>query len=717
MRLNDPGLAALRRAGRVTIVAPLVFAGYLEIADLSIAALFGAFGGFSMLAFADFGGATWPRARAYLLLTVAGAGLLTMGSLLNPYPIPAAVVAVLVAAGVRFAGCFGGYFQASVSPTVLAYVLGVMVADTGGDIPERVLGWCTAGVLATIAATVLWPRRERLVLRAKAGTVAAAIADGLRQIAGTGRVDAATASTVRDALAALEAELSQPRRPAGPSVHDVSFAYVVDQVRRLATLVSDTERAPVPHDGTPRDLAQAAATVVDQVATALATERVPPELTRAIGECEARRRAASERATHRVAAGDDVATVVDEVDAAFPVRVAAFLAASLGANVERLVTGRTTVEDLSATPLEVPAGGLGSTAHRLRTLIATHLVPTSTWAQESLRAGVAVGAAVLLALELDLDHGFWVVLGTLSVLRSNAFTTGRSALGAALGTAAGFIITAGLLAIVGLTGAGLWVVYVVGVFLAAYTPQAVGFVVGQASFTLFVVALFNLIEPEGWRTGLVRVEDIAIGASVSIVVGLLFWPRRAIHQLRASTAALYAVLAGALGPAFRGRPDSEPVRRAEQRTHAAYEAYLSEQLGAPPASRPWGVLVATASQGRGAIVSLERHARLGALELHDDVAHALGAGGDAVGRAFACLATAIRGGEPAATPGSGAATGEDPAAIAVATREPVLDCIAAHAGGAEAAAALDAAFARDWLIDLAALIAPARAAVAQAAGR
>jgi uncharacterized membrane protein YccC len=465
------------------------------------------------------------------------------------------------------------------------------------------------------------------------------------------------------------------------------------------------------------DLALAGAAVIDHAAAALTTERVPPELVPAIAACEAQRRAAAEHATQRVAAGDDVATVVDEVDAAFPVRVAAFLAASIGVNVERLVTGTVVVADLSATPLEVPAGGLGGTARRLRTLIATHLVPTSTWAQESLRGGIAVGAAVLLALELDLDHGFWVVLGTLSVLRSNAFTTGRSALAAAGGTTVGFVITAGVLAIVGLSGAGLWVVYVVGIFLAAYTPQAVGFVAGQASFTLFVVALFNLIEPEGWRTGLVRVEDIAIGAAVSLAVGLLFWPRRAVHQLRASTAALYTVLAGALGPAFRGTPDSAPVRRAEQRAHAAYEAYLSEQLGAPPGSRPWGVLVATASQGRGAIVSLERHARLGVLELHDDVAGALGAGGDAVGRAFANLSTAIRRGEPAAASNGDAAVGEDPAAMAAATRAPVLACVADHAGGDEAAAALDAAFARDWLIDLSALIAPARRATAEAGGR
>ena len=35
------------------------------------------------------------------------------------------------------------------------------------------------------------------------------------------------------------------------------------------------------------------------------------------------------------------------------------------------------------------------------------------------------------------------------------------------------------------------------VFLAAYTPGAVNFVVGQASFTVFVVVLFNILRPRG----------------------------------------------------------------------------------------------------------------------------------------------------------------------------------------------------------------------------
>ena len=42
-----------------------------------------------------------------------------------------------------------------------------------------------------------------------------------------------------------------------------------------------------------------------------------------------------------------------------------------------------------------------------------------------------------------------------------------------------------------------------------------------------VVLLFNLLVPIGWKVGLLRVEDVAIGCAVSLVVGVLFWPRGA----------------------------------------------------------------------------------------------------------------------------------------------------------------------------------------------
>ena len=110
-------------------------------------------------------------------------------------------------------------------------------------------------------------------------------------------------------------------------------------------------------------------------------------------------------------------------------------------------------------------------------------------------------------------------------------STGYTVVQSLLGTLIGFVLAAGLVSITA-DEWFLWLLLPLTAFLAAYTPSAIHFVVGQASFTVFVVVLFNLLTPQGWRTGLIRLGDIAIGAAVSLVVSVLFWPRGASAQLR-----------------------------------------------------------------------------------------------------------------------------------------------------------------------------------------
>ena len=124
------------------------------------------------------------------------------------------------------------------------------------------------------------------------------------------------------------------------------------------------------------------------------------------------------------------------------------------------------------------------------------------------------------------------VLATLSVLRTNALATGRTTIQALAGTAAGFVISAAFMATAGQHTAALWIALPVAIFLASYAASAFGFVAGQAAFTMTVVILFNLISPVGWQLGLVRVEDVAIGTGISVVVGLLLWPRGARGEFR-----------------------------------------------------------------------------------------------------------------------------------------------------------------------------------------
>jgi uncharacterized membrane protein YccC len=149
----------------------------------------------------------------------------------------------------------------------------------------------------------------------------------------------------------------------------------------------------------------------------------------------------------------------------------------------------------------------------------------SVWFVNSVRGAMALAVAVAIADLSSVQHGFWVVLGTLSVLRTNAASTGSTAIRALGGTAIGFVIGGALLLAIGSDSTALWVALPIAVFVAAYTPGTAPFAVGQAAFTVTIAILFNLLAPVGWKVGVLRIEDVAIGCGVSVVIGTLLWPR------------------------------------------------------------------------------------------------------------------------------------------------------------------------------------------------
>jgi hypothetical protein len=171
---------------------------------------------------------------------------------------------------------------------------------------------------------------------------------------------------------------------------------------------------------------------------------------------------------------------------------------------------------------------------------ATHADYRSVWFRNSVRGAVGLAIAVFIAQKSGLQHSFWVVLGTLSVLRSNALGTGRTIVSALAGTAAGILVGAAILIPVGGNQTVLWAILPVAVLIAAYAPRAVSFAAGQAAFTVVILILFNIIQPVGWKVGLIRIEDVAIGFAVSLGVGLVFWPRGAARLLRENIAVAYS---------------------------------------------------------------------------------------------------------------------------------------------------------------------------------
>jgi hypothetical protein len=236
--------------------------------------------------------------------------------------------------------------------------------------------------------------------------------------------------------------------------------------------------------------------------------------------------------------------------------------------------------------------GVPGTLSAARERITSYLEPHSVWLHNSLRGAAGLGLAVLAARLTGVQHSFWVVLGALSVLRSNALNTGQDAVRAVLGTGAGFIVGAALLIGIGTNTTLLWLLLPPAVFLAGVAPAVISFAGGQAAFTLTVVILFSILQPTGWRVGLVRIEDVALGVGVSLVVGVLFWPRGAAPALRRALAEAYADGAGYLASTVRsgtsrgdpGTPalpdlagDAARAAAASRRLDDAFRTYLAER--------------------------------------------------------------------------------------------------------------------------------------------
>ena len=445
--MHDPGLQSLRRAARVAIVVPVVFAIFLngrrQLGRRAVR-------GLRIVRVARLRRLRWPtapqRGGAYLTLTVVGAALVVVGTLVCNEPVLAALIGVVVATAVRFAGCFGGYFAASVSPLILAYVLGASVPAPMDAIPDRLLGWVVAGLARHGGgASCSGRRRERMLIREAAAAAADALADAIddAQRGRPGRHPRCLPRRTRP----LRSSSPPPRCPGGRPVR----ARTMPRWRSWST----SSNASACWCG-PRSRVDAAACrrrdARHRRRPRLARDRSRcwrPRACRPISTSWWRRCLDDETAVVITNAVDELergaapGAVLDEIDALVTERLALLLCASALANTAVIVSGHGPSDDDSHDPAGDAGDGGRDMGPAARARGKANAVPASAWAQESLRAGIAVGAALLIAGELRLDHGFWVVLGTLSVLRSNAFATGRTALMAALGTAIGFAVSAG----------------------------------------------------------------------------------------------------------------------------------------------------------------------------------------------------------------------------------------------------------------------------------
>ena len=596
---------------------PAAFALGGPVLGNPVLATFAALGSFAMLLLVDFGGSIRNRLQCQAALAVACMVLITLGTLASRTTWLAAVTIAVLSFGVLFAGVVSSVLASATTSLLLPLIIAVSLHGPASSIPDRLAGWGIASLFSLVAISLLWPAPARDPVRSSAIAACRALAARLRA-----EVDFVLAgrpadgeANYRQALAASDAAVeavqtgffATPYRPTGLSTSARAVVRLVDELRWLNTIVLRSAlTSPTPMATVPEVCAvkRVAADVLTCAADLLETpEQAGPlddATTRLRAALEDLERASTDRIPESTAddAGHDVQEharrVVSSLDPSFRSQELSFIVLQIAANVDYAARAeqRTWLQKVLG---RQPTGFVGflSAASQRAT---SHTARDSVWLHNSLRGAAGLGLAVLIADLLAVQHSFWVALATLSVLRSSALNTGQNIVRAVLGTTVGLVIGGGIVALVGTNTAVLWVLLPFAVLLAGLAPATVSFAAGQAAFTLTLMILFNLLAPAGWQIGLVRIEDIALGGAVSLLVGLMLWPRGAGVALGRALSAAYVDSVGYLTSAVAyglGRCDSGgpapglPVDQAAQAAAAArrlddtFRGYLAER-GAKP---------------------------------------------------------------------------------------------------------------------------------------
>jgi uncharacterized membrane protein YccC len=620
---RDPGLHATRRAGRAAIFVPLLLWFGKDVLDDPVLGVFAALGSVGMLVFVNFTGPMRERVFAQAMLAICGGALICLGTLTSTVTWLAAVATLLIVFAIIFAGIFSSLLAGASTVLVISFVLSATLAAPAEAIPDRLLGWLLAGGVSILAVRLLWPAPVREPLRTLASETCRRFAAQLHCESEcieerSGPAAIARLEQLRGESANAAAELrasffATPYRPGGISTSSRALVRATDELIWLDRVFARAPLTePAPHSSAAIcALTTTGAELLEHCADLLmAGEGDLDHLDRDLERLRQTRErmetaitsispAENSSATANNAAPEDAIGLVSSLQPSFRAQEISFIVAAVAANVHRGVAAvqRSWSGHLfGGEPREPQQRGQalahGSAWSSVKQRTRAHLTPGSVWLHNSLRGALALACAVLIAKLSNVQHGFWLVFGSLAVLRTNALSTGQDAVRAVSGTVVGIALGGGLVALLGAESAVSWLVLVPAVALIALGPVVFNFAVGQIGFTTTLLLLNNIVTPAGWSAGLVRLEDVGIGCAVSVAVGALFWPRGAGRALGTALAEAFSTAAGYLQGAVEyglGRcdaqvptvatpqPQAAAASAAGRRLDDAFRAYVAER--------------------------------------------------------------------------------------------------------------------------------------------
>ena len=581
---HDPGLVALRKALRVTVAACIGFFVCEYLLGLSTLATYAVFGVISFGVLSDVSGPPAQRTRTFLGAWPVALVLVAIGTATARSTTAAVVGMLVVGFAVAFAGVGGPRIAGVANGLQLFYVLPCFPPYDPASLPQRLIGLTIGIGLVAVADRLLWPAGAPEPFRTRLADAVDAVAHYVTGLPADGPREAAEA-----AVQALRPSGLPPAvRPTGPGRRDRALTHATAELRTM--LVRARLLAHLLPDLGDSAARAAAGAVLTATGDALArcsaalrgTGQAPESGPLAAGVAEYLE-GRVERMAPRLT-GDELPPVV---------RIGG-LTAAVGDAALGLVfavrsgTGAppdTTAAPTSAWYLDMP------TALLWWRRLAAHFTPRSVYFQNAVRLALGLAAARLAADLLDLNHGFWVLLATLSLMRTSAIASGLALIPAFLGTLGGALVAAGVLAVIGDDTLVYAVVLPIAMVITFAAGPLLGPAAAQFGFTIVVAVLFAQLAPTTWKLAEVRLTDVVIGGLIGALIGAAVWPRGGAGEVRRSAALCLRSAADELVASVRAltgtpvreqaplgqhrmRPD--PARRVAVLFDITYAQYRSE---------------------------------------------------------------------------------------------------------------------------------------------
>ncbi|MHC0429306.1 FUSC family protein [Streptomyces sp. O3] len=258
---------------------------------------------------------------------------------------------------------------------------------------------------------------------------------------------------------------------------------------------------------------------------------------------------------------------------------------------------------------------------RVRRTARTVLLSAASW-RYGLRLALCIGLAQALVSLIQVDRSYWVALTVTFVMKPDFGSVFSRAVLRALGTAAGLVLAAAVLAEVPRGWWDVLVLFLLAPLIPALTPRGYGY--QTAAITPVILILSDVLNKAGVGLIVPRLYDSLIGCAIALIAGYLLWPESWHARIGDRLADAVAdtaryVECAFLDPAAPGTPSVAARARMRRRLYRDLSALRTEfqrALTEPPPTgtraAAWWPLVVAVERVVDATTAARIHIRHGA---------------------------------------------------------------------------------------------------------